>query len=178
MSDESSSSSSGHSRLHWLGDHQVGRDVQMRPAHATEEWPEGASYRVIFNDTSPGSSASASALLPFTEYYTEDGWPLHTPAHLKSQLGSELRELLNRHPFRLLGEEVDDQTWLEVSAECAMPDRTRAERLRSLGIDPAAIRTVLRRVVIDDVVRQAEERLSELTAELPGALRNAEGSRK
>lgn len=118
--------------------------VEVRPADAGPEWPEGSVERVVFTKEAFPRCAFPDRL-PYTEHFGADGWPLHTPNRVKSRLDVRCQAELRRYPWTCrpahwseecwVGEFSDHETFLQLNAQAQI---IRAAFVTGLFPEPSA----------------------------------------
>lgn len=95
----------------WKQEGWQGPTVETRPENAGAEWPEGAVERVTFTREALPTYAFPDRL-PYTEYFGEDGWPLHTPERAKPRLDRRVQAMLRLRPCVCYPEQWHEATWI------------------------------------------------------------------
>jgi hypothetical protein len=112
-----------------------GPEVESRPEHGDNDWPEGAVERVTFTAEDFPHSAFPEEL-PHTRYFGADGWPLCIPERIRPRLDSRCQVELHRYPWIGRPSLWDDQTYLRAFGDYDRFMRLNAQAAMIRGENP------------------------------------------
>jgi hypothetical protein len=113
-----------------------GPTVERRPVDAsTAEWPEGATERVTFTQAAFPDYPYPDEL-PYTEHFSADGWALHTPDSVKTELDPRMQAELRRWPWTTRPAQWHERCWLSWGSDYYRFLRWNAQAGLFLGVEP------------------------------------------